>query len=118
MEEVKERMTAIARFAAITVSLALATAMAPAPPPHTDWVTMRRGTCTYVGRSDHTYASTQKTRGGCLGHAWVRLQRRDGALSRWHHAPGFKKISTKPGRLSTSFHKGWGNGKVYRIRHY
>ncbi|CAM3875229.1 hypothetical protein GCM10009799_29430 [Nocardiopsis rhodophaea] len=111
-------MTAIARALAITACLVLTTAMAPAPAPHTGWVTIHRGTCTYVGRSDHTYASTQKTRGGCLGHAWVRLQKRGGELSRWHHAPDFKRISTQTGQLSTSFHKGWGNGKVYRVRHY
>ncbi|ASU82810.1 hypothetical protein CDO52_08465 [Nocardiopsis gilva YIM 90087] len=114
-------MTVIRRIGAAAVSAVLVgglfTATAPAASAHRASVTMNRASCTYIGGSNHTSAWTQKVRGKCKGHAWVRLQKKNGYYSPWRHAKNFKKIRTTKGQLKKSMHKTWRKGKVYRIHH-
>ncbi|ELS55682.1 hypothetical protein [Streptomyces viridochromogenes] len=77
-------MTKIKAAAVTTAAVAgLAVATAPAQ-AHASFVDVSRGSCKYYGYSDHGYAKTEKTAGGCSGHAWLRV-RINGVIGSWQH---------------------------------
>jgi hypothetical protein len=48
---------------------------------------------TYLFRSEHNYAHTEKrTNGSCAGHSWVRARQYNGTLLDWRHVDGLATV--------------------------
>jgi hypothetical protein len=84
----KSNTKALTRKALLAVSLAGASVLVAAPPAsaHAGSYSKTRGSCAYSGgtASSHRRAWTQKDRGSCTGHAWLRVQLADGSVYEMH----------------------------------
>jgi len=84
----KASTKALAKRGLLAVSLAGASVLGAAPPAsaHAGSYSKTRGSCAYSGglHSSHRRAWTQKDRGSCTGHAWLRVQLTDGSVYEVH----------------------------------
>ena len=71
---------------------------------------------TYLFRSEHSYAHTEKrTNGSCAGHAWVRARQYNGTLLDWRHTNGLATV--RGSDFQWTEHKTQSNENAVRYTH-